>query len=172
MKLVQFILCFIWISTLSAQTKELIFPQDYFGIYKGDLHITNSSGEQTIQMEFHLLATDSVGNYKYVLVYIADGNRQERHYNLLDKGDGRYVVDENNGILLDATLVANKLYSMFEVQGNILTTTETFYEDKMLFETTFSSRKQKKETGPEGGVNVITYPVTTVQQAELFKVED
>lgn len=151
---------------------DLKFPEDYFGIYKGDLHIVSSRGEQTIQMEFHLQATDSVGNYKYVLVYIADGNRQERHYNLIDKGEGKYVVDENNGILLDAALIGNTLYSMFEVQGNILTTTETFFEDKMWFEITFSSKEQKKETGVEEGVNVYSYPVTTVQKAVLYKTKD
>lgn len=160
-------------SALAIYAQDILqFPDDYFGIYKGDLHITNSRGEQTIQMEFHLQATDSVGNYKYVLVYIADGNRQERHYNLIDKGNGAYVVDENNGILLEATLIDNKLYSMFEVQGNILTTTETFYKDKMVFETTFSNREQKKTTGIEGGVKVHTYPITTVQKAVLFKTEN
>ena len=172
MKLVKIIIFIIWIGSLSAQTEELSFPQDYFGIYKGDLHITNSRGDQTIQMEFHLQATDSVGNYKYVLVYIADGSRQERHYNLIDKGNGKFVVDENNGILLDVTLVGNKLYSMFEVQGNVLTTTETFYKDKMLFEITFSSKEQKKETGIEGGVKVYSYPVMTVQKALLHKTKD
>lgn len=171
MKALITLICLVCVFGAAAQ-ETLKFPEDYFGIYKGDLHITNSRGDQTIQMEFHLLATDSVGNYKYTLVYIEDSNRQERHYNLIDKGDGKFVVDENNGILLDATLVDNKLYSMFEVQGNILTTTETFFEDKMLFEITFSSKEQKKETGTEGGIKVFSYPVTTVQKAVLHKTKN
>ena len=171
MKIVQIILCLVWVSLVSAQDQKLTFPQDYFGIYKGDLEITNSRGTQTIQMEFHLQPTDSVGNYNYVLVYIADGKRQERHYNLIetDKEKGRYIVDENNGIILDATVVGNTLYSLFEVQGNILTTIETFFEDRMEFLITFSARKLKRTTGTENSGDVHAYPVTTVQKGVLYK---
>ena len=49
---------------------------------------------------------------------------------------------------------------------------ETFYKDKMLFEITFSSKEQKKETGIEGGVKVYSYPVMTVQKALLHKTKD
>ena len=52
---------------LIAQSDSLKFPQDFYGIYKGDLHITNARGKQTIQMEFHLNSTDSIGKYQYML---------------------------------------------------------------------------------------------------------
>ena len=156
-----------------AQKDSLQFPEKYFGIYKGDLKITNQGGTQTIAMEFHLKEGDSTGVYAYTLVYGEGEQRQERPYKLLtinkDKGD--YIVDENNGILLDSKWVDDTLYCSFEVNGNLLTTTERFYEDSMDFEITFSSKKNQKVTGTTGeeAIEVISYPITVVQKAHLLK---
>jgi len=165
---------FFLISTsLFSQEDSLQFPEKYFGIYKGDLVINNTRGTQTIPMEFHLKAGDSTDVYVYTLVYGANEQRQERNYNLLavNAEKGEYVVDENNGILLDAQWVDNTLYSSFEVQGNLLTTTERFHENTMDFEITFSSKESKKVTGTEGEnpIEVISYPITVVQKAHLTK---
>lgn len=158
---------------LSAQSDSLHFPQDFYGIYKGNLQITNARGKQTIQMEFHLNPTDSIGKYQYMLVYIMDGNRQERKYNLLEKdaSKGEYIVDENNGILLDAKLIDNTLFSMFEVQGSILTTTERFYKESMDFEITFANKAQQTKSGTEDedATVVISYPISVLQKAHLIK---
>lgn len=158
---------------LSAQSDSLQFPQDFYEIYKGDLYIINTRGKQTIQMEFHLNPTDSIGKYQYMLVYIMNGNRQERKYNLLEKevSTGEYLVDENNGILLDAKLIDNTIFSMFEVQGNILTTTERFYKDSMDFEITFANKSQQTKSGTTGEdtTEVISYPISVLQKAHLIK---
>lgn len=166
---------FFLTSLLSSYAQDIApkFPEAYFGIYKGDLEIINSRGKQTIGMEFHLNKTDSISKYVYTLVYIVDGNRQERLYNLItkDKENGEYIVDENNGILLDAKLVDNTLYSMFEVQGSILTTKESFYEDYMTFEIIFArtEKNTSKEDSSENSIEVHSYPVSVVQKAVLKK---
>jgi len=167
-------LILFFVSFLSfGQTDSITFPQDFFGIYKGNLQITNARGKQTIQMEFHLNQTDSIGKYQYMLVYIMDGNRQERKYNLLEKdaSKGEYIVDENNGILLDAKLIDNTIFSMFEVQGSILTTTERFYKDSMDFEITVANKSQQTKSGTEGedATEVISYPISVLQKAHLIK---
>ncbi|WP_223032634.1 hypothetical protein [Hanstruepera marina] len=173
MKKILIILLTLGCLSLSAQTELLQFPEDFYGIYKGDLLITNARGKQAIQMEFHLNPTDSIGKYQYMLVYIMDGNRQERHYNLLEKDvvKGEYIVDENNGIVIDAKLIDNTLFSMFEVQGNILTTTERFYKDSMDFEITFANKAGQTKSGTEGedATEVISYPISVLQKAHLIK---
>jgi len=157
----------------SAKAQEKVFPQDFYGIYKGDLIITNPNGEQTIAMELHLNETDSIGKYQYTLVYIVKDERQEREYTLIevDASKGLYVVDENNGIILDAQLVDNSLYFMFEVQGNLLTTTERFFDDHMIFEITMTNPEQKKvsATKDENPIEVTSYPIIVVQTAKLVK---
>jgi hypothetical protein len=158
---------------LSAQKSNSNFPEAYFGNYKGDLIINNSSGTQTVGMEFNFKATDSIGKYEYQIVYIIDGKRQERNYNLItqDATKGDYIIDENNGILLSAKLFENRLYSVFEVNGNLLFTTETFYDDHMIFEIMFSKKKEESASGEvvENQPEVLSHPVTVSQRAKLIK---
>ncbi len=161
------------VALLSQEGSDPVFPDDFFGIYKGQLEINSKTGQNTIDMEFHLQPTDSVGKYVYKLVYIAEGNRQERDYNLIEQNmeTGEYIVDENNGIILDDKVLDNKLYSVFEVNGSFLMTLMTFGEDHMVFEIIFSSKKDKRVTYPDSDpdTEVISYPVSTIQRAVLQK---
>lgn len=173
MKSIWLLMVLVASFSAKAQTDSLQFPQDFYGIYKGDLQIVNARGRQTLQMEFHLNKTDSIGKYQYMLVYIMNGERQERKYHLVtkDASKGEYLVDENNGILINAKVMDNTIYSMYEVQDNILTTTERFYKDAMDFEITVSHKTQKLATGTigENAIEVISYPVFSVQKAHLQK---
>jgi hypothetical protein len=163
------------ISFLNLNTQESVskFPEAYFGNYKGELIIINRNGTQTIDMEFNFKSTDSIGKYVYQIVYIIEGKREERNYNLItqDASKGDYIIDENNGILLTAKQIENRLYSVFEVNGNLLFTTETFYDDYMLFEIIFSNKKEKARSSAfvENQPEVLSYPVTVSQRAKLIK---
>ena len=169
----QFLVLLFILGSISAKAQDKVFPEDYFGIYKGDLEITNAKGKQSIGMEFHLMATDSVDTYKYKIVYIFDGKRNDRNYTLktINKEKGEFAVDENNGILLSAKYIDNTLYSVFEVQKNLLITTERFYDDKMIFEIVFSGKNLEEKSGglSEEIPEVISYPVTVTQKATLIK---
>lgn len=171
----KFIICFlITVVGFSQQSDTIVkqFPEDYLGVYKGVLNIDNSKGQQKIDMEFHLKATDSVDVFTYTLVYAINGTPSPRNYTLkvVDKAKGEFILDENNGIILDAKYVNNSLISVFEVQGNLLITTERFYDDYMFFEIVFSGKDQKKTTvATEEKIEVISYPLTTTQTAKLIK---
>jgi len=162
----------IIVVSFSAKAQEKVFPQDYVGIYKGDLEITNSKGKRSIGMEFHLTNTDSIGIYNYKIVYIFNGKRNDRNYTLktINALQGEFVIDENNGIVLGAKLVDNVLYNVFEVGGNLLMTTEAFFDDYMTFEIVFSGKDSKTITNAtEDDTEVISYPVTVTQKAKLIK---
>ncbi|WP_375238375.1 hypothetical protein [Aurantibacter sp.] len=168
--IICFLLSFVAFSQQDSITKQ--FPEDYLGIYKGKLKIDNPRGQQEIEMEFHLKATDGSNVFKYTLVYVVNGEPSPRNYTLkiIDKAKGEYVVDENNGIILDAKYVNNSLISVFEVQGNLLITTERFFDDYMFFEIVFSGKDSKKTTiATEDQTEVISYPITTTQTAKLIK---
>jgi hypothetical protein len=164
--------------TLSIQASaqpgsEINFPNAYFGIYKGELHIALTGGPSIYPMEFHLQPTDTIGKYTYTLVYGAGDEQQWRNYTLLatDAAKGDYVVDENNGIFLDVKVLGNRMYSLFEVQGTLLTTIITFEEDQMVFEIV-AARKESPRTSfaeNEEKTEVVSYPITTVQRAVLIK---
>lgn len=145
----------------------LVFPDDFLGIYKGQLEITTPRGKQKIPMEFHLQVTDSSAVYNYVLVY----NGKPRNYSLkvLDKEKKVFEIDENNGIVLPVKFVDNTLYSFFEVQGNFLSSRLAFQGTQLEFEILFTAMKNKVITGK--GTKEIPfvygYPINVVQRALL-----
>ncbi|WP_298754314.1 hypothetical protein [uncultured Psychroserpens sp.] len=167
--LLFFVILLVGTSTF-AQDK--VFPNDYLGVYQGDLVITNPQGKQTIPMEFHFKDTDSLDVFTYKLVYLVNDKPVEKDYILRvkNKSKGEFLIDENNGIILSANYIDNTLYSVFEVQNSLLTTTETFYDDKMEFKIVFSNMNDKTNIeGSEDTPQVTNYPVTVIQKAILTK---
>ena len=166
-----FTLLFMSVSFLFSQ--EVNFPDDFFGIYTGKLNISSPNGDQSLDMEFHLQPTDSLGKYEYKLVYIVEGNRQERDYHLIEqnKETGEYIVDENNGIILHDKVIDNRMYALFEVGDNLLTTFITFEKARMIFEiaVTNTTKKQITYADNEEKTEVTSYPISTVQRAVLQK---
>jgi len=169
------LLClFIGIGSAIAQdTATVNFPDDFFGMYTGTLQIESPNGSQSIPMEFHLQATDASETYEYKLVYIFNGERQVRAYSLIEqnKATGEYIVDENNGIILDDKVIDNRMYALFEVGDNLLTTFISFEKDHMVFEIAVTNTTKKRVTNAdnEEKTQVTSYPITTVQRAVLQK---
>jgi hypothetical protein len=131
-------------SIVEAIEKELIFPDDFLGIYKGELVNTTSNGVEIIPMEFHLLATSDSFKYDYKIYYGVE--RSERAYTLNQtENPNIYELDENNGILLPLAHSKNTLFSTYEVAGNLLHNSEVFYKDHMDFMITMSVLKKKQE---------------------------
>ncbi|CAM4068811.1 MULTISPECIES: hypothetical protein [Flavobacterium] len=169
----RYILFFLFISTIAFTQNKTTFPNDFFGKYKGKLNIHNAKGSQIIDMELHLLPTDSVGKYIYTIIYKSEKIDQERKYTLIEKDNakGSFVIDENNGIILNAFVADNTLYSIFEVQGSLLTTTEHFKDNYVDFEIMYTQKDKVKKTGKntEEVPEVLSFPVMSVQKARLFK---
>ncbi|WP_438969006.1 hypothetical protein [Nonlabens sp.] len=148
--------------------KDLIFPTDFLGVYKGNLQITSSNGTEEIPMEFHLLATNESFKFDYKIFY--GDERSERAYTLIQtKNPNIYELDENNGIILPIACSNHTLFSTYEVAGNLLNNSEVFYEDRMEFMITMSTLANKEETGESAGYKVNSYPISVMQQATLLK---
>ncbi|WP_438962911.1 hypothetical protein [Nonlabens sp.] len=144
------------------------FPQDYLGIYKGNLNITTSKGVQTIPMEFHLQETEDPMDYKYKIFYGAE--RDERAYNLKKTHNPHlYLVDENNGIILETAYADKTLYSTYEVMGNLLNCTEVFHDNYMEFMITMARVQDTSMTGTKESAIVKNYPLSVMQKAVLYK---
>lgn len=175
-KIILFICIQLIIVSTFSQKNNNNFPINFLGIYKGELHINSVKGSQTIPMEFHLLATKDPIKFDYKLVY----NGLARNYTLIvkDQSKGLFEVDENNGIILPAKFSGNTLFSLFEVQGNLLSSRMEFLKNEMRFEILFTAIKNKIKTGgsPKAGgkskyiPEVLGYPITTIQKAILTKV--
>ncbi len=105
---------------------NLNFPDDWLGFWEGDLHIYDEMGlQQSLPMALDNSITGVKGQFTWAIIYGTDSIAGRRDYLLkeVDKNKGHYMVDEKNGILLDAYLIDNELVSVFEVMGNSLTST-------------------------------------------------
>ena len=158
----------LFVSPIQGQQPAKSFPEDFTGIYRGPLEITNTGKPTvTIPMEFHLLDTDTSDRFEYRLIY--DG--QPRNYTLIvnDLVSGDLSLDENNGIILPTKLIGNVIHSFFEVQGNLLSSRIAFYQDHVQFEILFSDLSTKERTGENTEYEIYGYPISTVQKAILMK---
>ncbi len=157
----------------SQENSEFNFPESYFGNYTGNLVINSNKGINNYPMEFHLRPTDSSEIFEYVIVYGKGEQRQERNYTLKTKDveKGLYTLDENNGILLDCKVIGNKIYFLFEVSDNLLSTFITFNTNDLIFEIIATNTKQKMVSGgqDEDTPEVFSYPINVVQRALLIK---
>lgn len=159
--------------SFGQESKIESFPESYYGIYKGELKIYGETVTRTFPMEFHLLASDSTGVFKYTLVYGSGDTIQYRKYSLIekDKENGIYLLDELNGIQLDCRIIGNKMYFLFQVNDSLLTTFVTFEKDHLYFEIIATDIKKKNTSGgqDEETPEVFSYPIGVVQKAKLIK---
>lgn len=132
-RLQLFFIFFLLIQAIKAQN----IPQDWLGDWYGKLEIKTTKGIfATIDMELHLLATDTVNNWKYTIVYDNGKNRDERKYNLIknDSLTGLYEVNENNGIIINEMKIGNKMFQRFEVMDNVIYGITTYEKGKIIWE--------------------------------------
>lgn len=101
---------------------NMVFPDDYIGNWTGELNIYTAEGlRQSIPMELGIQPIND-STFTYALVYGADKETGLRDY-LLRKGDqgaNHWVIDEQDGILLDNFYVGGILHGPFSVMGSML----------------------------------------------------
>lgn len=175
-------LCF-FTAQLNAQDSLSVaprFPEDWAGIWKGDLNIWNAKGlSTTVSMTIDILPIDTstTGRYTFGLTY---GSKSEdwRPYELVPVKPelGLWRVDEKNTIVMESYLLGPKFLCWFVVAGErstrILCTYERLDAETMAFEviagpespaSTTGNAKHEGEDIPE----VKTYPVSGFQRAIL-----
>jgi len=126
------------------------FPEDWLGKWEGDLKIFNKEGvnmELTMALDLEEMESDSL--YQWTLKYISEERTDERKY-FLKKGydhENHWIVDEDNGILLDGYVLSNCLYVLFEVGNNRIQTSYTLEGNEMIFENLVSAVEKIRTSG-------------------------
>jgi hypothetical protein len=158
----------------SKVTKDS-FPFSWFGTWEGTLDIYNSKGlSQSIPMSLEMGPTDTIGLYKWHIIYGSDREKGLRPYYLktIDAAKGIYQNDEMNSIKMEAYLLGGKLFCTFSVEGNLLTSMQEKVGDTMHWEIVFGKEKEISITGNQvvkGDTisTVKTMPVIISQRAVL-----
>jgi len=100
------------------------FPDDWVGSWRGEIEMPPArTAAGPVIMELAIERTDDPDRFGWTIVYDAPEGRQVRAYELVarNRAEGRYAIDERNGIVLEAREFDGVLYSWFSIGGsNIL----------------------------------------------------
>jgi hypothetical protein len=147
-------------------------PFSWMGTYHGELHFEGTKNDYKIMMKLQLMPAEM--GYHFHITYIdSSGTADMRKYKLLpDNTNGKFILDENNGIKLSMSKLGNELYSQYLVEDNLLSVSYSFSDTSCLFQVfTGSFSQQTASGGTNNTPKVISYPVGYSQKALLKKVD-
>jgi hypothetical protein len=159
---IAFCILFSWLS-LNAQTS---FPEKCLGIWTGTMHIYNrGSLVDSVTIKLNVTRTNAPDTFVWKTEYLSEKFPMVKDYKLVisDAGKGVFITDEGDGIILMDYLFENKLYSVFETQGILLTSTYEWLGNQIIFEVTSG-----KELQTTHGVK--SYSILNLQKAILRKM--
>jgi len=151
------------------------FPKDFIGNWKGNLAWYPAGKEmQTVKMQLNIQPEPGPSQYSWQLIY-GDSAKDNRPYHLkpVDTASNHWVVDENDGIMLDGYWIGNRFISMFNVQGSTITAIY-WIEDMSLHIEMISTKTEAVRESGKGSAEVPTvqsFPVRSYQKAILYKAQ-
>jgi hypothetical protein len=150
------------------------FPRSFIGNWKGTLQwMVAGKPTQTFTMQLHIQPTDTAGQYTWQIIY-GDDAKDNRPYILkpVDTAKGHWVIDENDGIILDSYMHGNSIHGAFTVQGNTIIDNYKIENGKMLVEF-FSVKLDNKKQSGKGTTEtpfVDSYLISSYQSGILTRV--
>jgi len=160
LKFLVLLLFLLFLNCKTLVNKEINinrFPDKYIGTWSGKLFITNLQKLDTVDMSL-IISPKNDSIYIWNIIYGADIKNNKRSYELILKKDNQFVINELNGIQLNATLIHNKLISRFSVINNLLDCIYTFNDREILFEVMCGKEKSINTTG-DTIFNMDTIPI-------------
>lgn len=148
---------------LQAQSS---FADACVGNWQGIMHIYSKGMlKDSVPVRLTVARTNKPQAWIWKTEYLSAKTPVVKDYTLQlkDAAKHEYVTDEGDGVVLSDYLFMNKLYSVFETQGIVLTSTYELINDKLIFEVT-SGKKQ-----PGTSQSVTTYSVDNLQRVVFRK---
>lgn len=127
------------------------FPSSWVGKWEGRLNIVfPGMRPRVVAMALEILPRDSA-NWDWTLIYDVQGQVDRRAYTLqpVSIRQGRWRIDENNGIILGARLFHQTLISVFEVDKQLLIARYSLVGDALHFEIIGSGLEPNKTGGSQ-----------------------
>jgi hypothetical protein len=148
------------------------FASTWEGVWKGPCTVwRDGKVAMDFPMELHVAPIgEGRSGWTWRVVYGEGEKRQVRPYELLpvDGEPGHFVVDEKNGIVIDAYLERDALHSRFWVADNVIEATYAREGDAMVVALKTYGAKPVRLSGGEKGIPpVASYGLRAVQRATL-----
>jgi hypothetical protein len=160
------------------RAQSAAFPESWVGTWRGTL--TNYGGADSIKLTVPVVLTiargKEPGTYRMRHVYNNDTTRGMKDYTLrtVDAPAGRYVTDENNGILIDETWTGGMLVGVFQVGDQVLESRSEIRGDSLVQDLIFWRTVAARTTngsGPNGerGAPVLSFRVAGRQRSAFVR---
>lgn len=112
------------------------FPENWVGNYEGNLIIGvahRPNDTVSVLFEMHPIIADSVWSYKTTFNSARYGVIVKDYLLIKNKAGNSvdFVLDEQNGILMEMTYLNGTLYGMYEVLGQLYITTGRMIDDNL-----------------------------------------
>ena len=174
MKIITILLVFC--TSLGAQ---IDFPNKWLGTWTGTLNVFPvKPSSQTVDVTLEIKSTDVEGTYSWLTQYKTPERTLNKEYLLRvkDASRGLFEIDEQDGIVLSATLFDNELWSFFSVQGSMLVSVYRFFPEYIEFEIPSALQADETQTGKVLHNNdsipaVASYPVRSLQKTTLRRLK-
>lgn len=165
----------------SLQLSAQHFLDRHTGEYTGTLFLLRP-GAPTDSIPFKMIIqpTGENGHWTNTVIYNDDSNASAKNYEWVvdpENGQGRYIMDEKDGILITETLIGNTFYCHYTIDEMYYIVETTFEEGTIGFELSCyknagkrESLSQPDETGATWKVD--SFPLLTVQKGTLRKVRN
>jgi hypothetical protein len=155
-----------------SQDAPTVLPATFAGRWQGTLEIKPLQGQlQSVPMELHIEPLKEGKGHTWRIIYGSGDRKQVREYQIRPEGKkpNAFIIDEQNGILLDAALAGNALHCQFKVSGNLLVARYKRRGEVLEYEILVFAAKAPRvsKVGPQGNLDVESYPLQTIQRAEL-----
>lgn len=148
-----FVLLFLACNTTKNTSKKSPpkFPEDWLGTYQGNLDIFDFKAGKTMSLPMTIIVskTDTVNRWRWYSKAIFNGKDIIKDYAVVRHDSmppNQYIMDENNGIYLDRTLIDDAFYDYFEVNNLGLYGVTRLVGKDMFFEITFFPLTSEKHS--------------------------
>jgi hypothetical protein len=147
--------------------KTISFPERCEGVWKGTLELFNAEGELTREISIVFTVEKQENNnwlwkkeYPNMLPPLEKNYLLKRDLNHSNK----YLIDENNGIILKEQVIGEKLYGGYFLEARYYLTSYQFQGDLLLFEIVIMTQEPSTYT-------VQSMPIEQVQRALMKKIQ-
>jgi hypothetical protein len=143
---------------LSAQQN---FAEQCVGVWEGTMYIYSGGLLRDSVRVQHTVKPIDKTSWTWKTDYLSEKLPMTKDYVLRQQEPSVYVVDEGQNIIIPMRQSGNKLYSVFEVQGILLTSSYEWVNGQLIFEVT-SGKKNSPADAQVG-----TYLINAVQRVVM-----
>ncbi len=163
------------ISLVPADTPaKPVLPVEWYGRWTGTLKITPAKGKpQEAAMELLIEPIKGKKAYRWRIIYGDPKTKPARNYELIPQEKANhFVIDENNGLLIDSWLIGNTMHSQFQVADSMIPVRYERKGDTIVFSLAVYTTKDARTTKlGKGEMEAKAFKLESVHVAELHRAK-